>query len=153
MPKLFWKIFLWFWGAMLVVNCAIVLSIFSIRLVSEQNRFKQFARSMMTLQARKAAEVFESQTPKGFSDYLHDFGQSADMHLSLYQPNGSDVLGTATDVTTRLWISEAAQDEKTHFPRRHGPPLMLQATTGPSGAKGLVCRFVFAPKLTRHLDS
>jgi hypothetical protein len=55
MPKLFWKIFLWFWGAMLIVNCAILLSILSIRSVTEQNRFKQFAQSMMSLQARKAA--------------------------------------------------------------------------------------------------
>jgi two-component system sensor histidine kinase CpxA len=90
---------------------------------------------MMALQARKAAEIFESQSPKVFSDYLRDFGQTADMHLSLDRPDGSDVLGTPTDVTTRLWISAAAQDEKTHFSRRHGPPLMLQATTGPSGAK------------------
>jgi signal transduction histidine kinase len=135
MPKLFWKIFLWFWGAMLIVNCAIVFSIFLIRSVSEQNRFKQFAQSKMALQARQAAEIFESQSPKGFSDYLRDFGQTADMHLSLYRPDGSNVLGIPTDGTTRLWISEAAQDEKTHFPRHHGPQLMLQATTGPSGAK------------------
>jgi hypothetical protein len=83
---------------------------------------------------REGMEV-KSQSPKAFSDYFRDFGQAADMHLSLYRPDGSDVLGTPTDATTRLWISEAAQDEKTHFPRRHGPPLMLHATTGPSGAK------------------
>jgi len=135
MPKLFWKIFLWFWGAMLIVNCAIILSILSIRSVSEQNRFKQFAQSMMSLQARKTAEMFESQSPKAFSDYLRDFGQTADMHFSLYRSDGSNVLGTLTDETTRFWISEAEQDEKTHFSRLHGPPLMLQATTGPSGAK------------------
>ncbi|MCU1241257.1 MAG: histidine kinase [Candidatus Acidoferrum typicum] len=133
MPKLFWKIFLWFWGAMLIVNCAILFSILSFRSVSEQNRFKQFAQSMMSLQARKAAEIYESQSPKALSDYFRDFGQ--DTHFSLYRPDGSDVLGTPADGTTRLWISEAAQDEKTHFPRHYGPPLMLQATTGPSGAK------------------
>jgi two-component system sensor histidine kinase CpxA len=120
---------------MLIVNCAIMFSILSIQSVSEQNRFKQFAQSMMSLQARKAAEIFESQSPKAFSEYLRDFGQTADMHFTLYRSDGFDVLGTPTDGTTRLWISEAAQDEKTHFPRRHGPPLMLQATTGPSGAK------------------
>jgi two-component system, OmpR family, sensor histidine kinase CpxA len=133
MPKLFWKIFLWFWGAMLIVNCAILFSILSFRSVSEQNRFKQFAQSMMSLQARKAAEIYESQSPKALSDYFRDFGQ--DTHFSLYRSDGSDVLGTPTDGTTRLWISEAAQDEKTHFPRHYGPPLMLQATAGPSGAK------------------
>ena len=135
MPKLFWKIFLWFWGAMLIVNCAILFSILSFRSVSEQNRFKQFAQSMMSLQARKAAEILENQSPKALSDYFRDFGQTADTHFTLYRSDGSDVLGTPTDGTTRLWISEAAQDEKTHFPRQHGPPLMLQATTGPSGAK------------------
>jgi two-component system sensor histidine kinase CpxA len=57
------------------------------------------------------------------------------MHFSLYRSDGSDVLGTPTDATTRLWISDAAQDEKTHFPKHYGPPLMLQASTGPSGAK------------------
>jgi len=131
MPKLFWKIFLWFWGAMLIVNCAIIFSVLSIRSVSEQNR----AQSMMSLEARKAAEIYESRSPKAFSDDLRDFGQTLDMHFSLYRPDGSDALGKPTDATTRLWISEAAQDEKTHFPRRYGPPLMLQATTGPSGAK------------------
>jgi hypothetical protein len=60
MPKLFWKIFLWFWGAMLIVNCAIVFSIFLIRSVSEQNRFKQFAQSKMALQARQAAEILSN---------------------------------------------------------------------------------------------
>jgi hypothetical protein len=79
--------------------------------------------------------MFESQSPNTFSDSLRDFGQTADMHFGLYRPDGSDVLGTPMDGTTRLWISEAAQDEKTHFPRHYGPPLMLQATTGPSGAK------------------
>jgi two-component system sensor histidine kinase CpxA len=131
MPKLFWKIFLWFWGAMLIVNGAIIFSVLSIRSVSEQNR----AQSVMALQARKTAEMFESQSPNTFSDSLRDFGQTADMHFGLYRPDGSDVLGTPTDGTTRLWISEAAQDEKTHFPSHYGPPLMLQATTGPSGAK------------------
>jgi two-component system sensor histidine kinase CpxA len=135
MPKLFWKIFLWFWGAMLIVNCAILFSILSIRSVSEQNHFKQFAQSMMSLQARKAAEVFETQSPNALSDYFRDFGQTTDTHFNLYRPDGSDVLGAPTDETTRLWISETAQDEKTHFPRHQGPPLMLQATTGPSGAK------------------
>ena len=131
MPKLFWKIFLWFWGAMLIVNGALVFSVFSIRSVAEQNH----AQLMMSLQARKAAEIFESQSPKPFVDNLRDFGQAADMHFSLYRSDGSDVLGAPTDPTTRLWVSEAAQDEKTHFPKRYGPPLMLQATTGPSGAK------------------
>jgi hypothetical protein len=131
MPKLFWKIFLWFWGAMLIVNGAIIFSVLSIRSVSEQNR----AQSVMASQARKTAEMFESQSPNTFSDSLRDFGQTADMHFGLYRPDGSDVLGTPTDGTTRLWISGAAQDEKTHFPRHYGPPLMLQATTGPSGAK------------------
>jgi signal transduction histidine kinase len=131
MPKLFWKIFLWFWGAMLIVNCAILLSVLSIRSVSEQNR----AQSMMALQARKTAEMFESQSPKAFSGALRDFSQTADMHFGLYRPDGSDVLGTPTDGQTRSWISEAAQDEQTHFPRHYGPPLMLQATTGPSGTK------------------
>jgi two-component system, OmpR family, sensor histidine kinase CpxA len=120
---------------MLIVNCAIILSIFSIRSASEQNRFKQFAQLMMSSQARKAAEIYESQSPKAFSDYLRDFSQNADLHLSLYRPDGSDVLGTPTDGRTHLWVSEAAQDEKTHFPRRHGAQLMFQATTGPSGAK------------------
>jgi two-component system sensor histidine kinase CpxA len=131
MPKLFWKIFLWFWGAMLIVNCAIILSVLSIRSVSEQNR----AQSMMALQARKIAEMFESQSAKAFSGALRDFSQTADMHFALYRPDGSDVLGTPTDGQTRSWISEAAQDEQTHFPRHYGPPLMLQATTGPSGTK------------------
>jgi two-component system sensor histidine kinase CpxA len=135
MPRLFWKIFLWFWGAMLIVNCAIVFSILSIRSASEQDRFNKFTEAMMSLQARKTAEMFESQTSKGFSDYLRDFGKVADMHFSLYRPDGSDVLGTPTNGTIHLWVSEAAQDEKTHFPRHYGPPLMLQATTGPSGAK------------------
>jgi signal transduction histidine kinase len=135
MPKLFWKIFLWFWGAMLIVNCAILFSIHSFRSVSEQNRFRQFAQSMLSLQASKTAEIFESQSPKAFSNYLRDLGQMADMHFSLYRADGSDVLGTPTDGTIDVWISEAAQDEKTHFPRHYGPPLMLQATTGPSGEK------------------
>ncbi len=135
MPKLFWKIFLWFWGAMLIVNSAIVFSVLSTRSVSEQNRFKQFTQSMMSLQARKTAEMFESQSPNAFSDYLRDFGQTADMHFSLYRSDGSDVLGAPTEGTTRSWISEAAQDEETHFPKHYGPSLMLQATTGPSGAK------------------
>ena len=135
MPKLFWKIFLWFWGAMLIVNCAIVFSILSIRSVSERDRFNKFTEAMISLQARKTAEMFESQPPNAFANYLRDFGRTADMHFSLYRPDGSDVLGTPTSGTIHLWILEAAQDEKTHFPRRHGPPLMLQATTGPSGAK------------------
>ena len=89
----------------------------------------------MSLQAREAAEIFESRSPEALCDYLRDFGQAADMHLNLYRSDGSEVLGAPTDGATRLWISEAAQDEKTHFPRHYGPPLMLQATTGPSGAK------------------
>src|SRR5882724_3380091 len=80
MPKLFWKIFLWFWGAMLIVNCAIIFSVLSIRSVSEQNR----AQSMMSLQARKAAEIYENRSPRAFSDDLRDFGQTVDMHFSLY---------------------------------------------------------------------
>jgi phosphoketolase len=86
---------------------------------------------MLSLQARKAAEVFETQSPNALSDYFRDFGQTTDTHFNLYRPDGSDVLGAPTDETTRLWISETAQDEKTHFPRHQGPPLMLQATTGP----------------------
>jgi signal transduction histidine kinase len=135
MPKLFWKIFLWFWGAMLIVNCAIVFSVFSIRSIPDQDRFNQFTEAMMSLQARKTAEMFESQSREAFAGYLRDFGKTADMHFGLYRADGSDVLGGPTDDATRLWITEAAQDEKARFPRNAGPPLMLQGTTGPSGAR------------------
>lgn len=134
MPKLFWKIFLWFWVAVLIVDAAVIFAIVSTPSASEETRFREFPPSMMPSQAQKIADLFEGQPSKAFSEYLGELDRTADIHFRLYRPDGSDVLGRSTDDTTRGWIADASKGDAALFFRRHGSPLVLQPTRGSSEA-------------------
>lgn len=135
MPKLFWKIFVWFWVSMLVVDCAVIFSITSTRSASDQLRWEQFAHSMMSLQARQAAEIFEKQGPSALTAYIASLKVSSEMQLTLYGPGASDLLGAPTSTATRILVSRALQSRETPFQNELGNPLMVEATAGPSGAR------------------
>jgi two-component system, OmpR family, sensor histidine kinase CpxA len=135
MPRLFWKIFVWFWVSMLVVDCAVIFSIISTQSTSDRLRWQQFTHSMMSLQARQAAEVFEKQGSKELVAYLSRLQVSSEMQLALYGPDGSDVLGAPASDSTKALVSNALRDKETQFSSQPGDSVMVAATTGPSGVR------------------
>jgi two-component system, OmpR family, sensor histidine kinase CpxA len=135
MPRLFWKIFSWFWLAMVLVGCTLFLSISTTRSASEENRMRSFVHSLMSLQAQYTARLFEERGADALFDYLHDAAPPGVFHLILYRAIGVNLAGNPAPEDIRPWIIEAGQDSKTHFQGGRGFGATLLGVTGPSGTR------------------
>jgi two-component system sensor histidine kinase CpxA len=135
MPRLFWKIFFWFWLAMILVGSTLLISISTTRSASGERRMRLFVRALMLPQAQYMAQLFEQRGTTALSDYLQEVDPPAGVHSILYRANGVDVVGNPAPEYIRPWIIDAAQDAETHFEGDRANGAILQAATGPSGTR------------------
>jgi two-component system, OmpR family, sensor histidine kinase CpxA len=135
MPRLFWKIFLWFWLAMVLVGCTLSFSISKTRPASEQKRLRSFARWLMPLQAQYMARLFEEHGVSALSNYLNEARPLGALAPILYRADGVDLNGNPAAADMRPWIIQAGLDSETEFEGDPADGQTLQGVTGPSGKR------------------
>jgi two-component system, OmpR family, sensor histidine kinase CpxA len=134
MLKLYWKIFLWFWLAMVVVSVALATSVYVTRSGSQEARFKKLMDSLLSLQARYVAEIYEARGVNALSDYLANLEEGGKDHAALYDAGGSNLLKNSLPQRLPAPLLQALQDQETHLDDRNGQRMMTsRSTTGPSG--------------------
>lgn len=133
MLKLYWKIFLWFWLAMVVVSAALATSVYVTRSRSQDARFKKLTDSLLSLQARYMAEIYEVRGVNALSDYLANLEEGGKDHAALYDAKGSNLLKNSLPDRLPAPLLQALQDQETHLDDRSGQRMMLRSTAGPSG--------------------
>jgi len=152
MLKLYWKIFLWFWLAMVVVSVALATSVYVTRSKSQEARFKKLTDSLLSLQARYMAEIYEARGVDALSDYLANLEEGGKDHAALYDTKGSNLLKNSLPDRLPAPLLQALQDQETHLDDRSGQRMMLRSTAGPSGKSYIFVAAHGPPPLWNIID-
>lgn len=93
MRSLFWKIFGWFWGAMVLIGLALYLVVLTARPDPMPAPWRESAAQTMTAYASSATQQFESNGQRGLREYLAKIGQSSFSHFWLFDGSGRELSG------------------------------------------------------------
>jgi len=137
--SLFWRIFLWFWLAMVLIGTTLVVSTIVTQSESQDHRIRLMIQSVMPLQAQHAADLFEQVGPEKLSEYLRQIESSGPFHASLHRDSGANLLGGQDLKSTRDVIVRAAKSRQPQYGSGQASKLIAQPTTGPSGEKYVLC--------------
>src|SRR5580704_4600654 len=93
MPRLFYKIFLWFWLGIAVVSATLVAStVLTHSRSAEDERWRQRYGPMVDLWAQREAEVFDRDGRAGLEKYVGSFVRDPGVHAFMFD-GGNEVLG------------------------------------------------------------
>jgi len=137
--SLFWKIFLWFWLAMVLIGATFLVSSVVTQSESQDNRFHLMIQSVVPLQAQHAATLFEQDGPEKLSEYLRQIEASGPFHASLHRASGENLLAGQDSKSTRDVILRAVKSRETQYGNGQTSRLIAQPTTGLSGKKYVLC--------------
>jgi two-component system sensor histidine kinase CpxA len=94
MPRLFWKIFLWFWTAMLILTTVVAWSTYQLRDVEGESVMGRAYRQFQT-NSNAAAIVLGQQGLNGLQQWLDDAAHRKSMELYVIGLDGRQRLGPA----------------------------------------------------------
>src|SRR5262249_36498494 len=95
MRSLFFKIFLWFWVANLVVGAAAVVAAFLLHKPpdADVSGWRSVAPQALVPQAQAAIQVLERDGERGVFEHLDRQDAAAGTHTFLFDPSGGDLGG------------------------------------------------------------
>jgi len=103
MPSLFWKIFLWFWTAMLILAVAVALVTYQLRDIENESIMGK-AYHQFQSNSHNAAVTLEHQGLDGLREWLSDNDNSASMELYVIGIDGRQRIGPAVPSRLRRFI-------------------------------------------------
>ena len=106
MPSLFWKIFLWFWTAMLILTAAVAWSTYQLRDIDGENVMGHAYRLFQS-NSNNAATVLEQQGLEGLRQWLNNSSHRKSMQLYVIAIDGQQRLGAAFPSHLRRFIGPA----------------------------------------------
>jgi two-component system, OmpR family, sensor histidine kinase CpxA len=134
MYSLFWKIFLWFWLTVIVIGVTVVIATLTTGSNDAVHREKVAKLSIyLPLEARHAAEVYESAGKTGLKNHFDSLKESGIIEPYLIDESGKDVLGQKPSARAAEFAKDAREDAPRvgDFPNR-----VLIATQRVQGASG-----------------
>src|SRR6266850_783426 len=103
MYSLFWKIFLWFWLTVIVIGVTVVIATLTTGSNDAVHREKVAKLSIyLPLEARHAAEVYESAGKTGLKNHFDSLKESGIIEPYLFDESGIDVLGQKPPARRRV---------------------------------------------------
>src|SRR5467141_895314 len=134
MYSLFWKIFLWFWLTVIVIGVTVVIATLTTGSNDAVHREKVAKLSIyLPLEARHAAEVYESAGKTGLKNHFDSLKESGIIEPYLFDESGIDVL----DQKPPARAAEFAKDAREDAPRVGDfPNKVLIAAQRVQGASG-----------------
>jgi signal transduction histidine kinase len=134
MPRLFHKIFLWFWLGMVVVCVTVVaLTSLSRSRASLDERWRNKYGPIVDLWAQREAEVFDREGSSGLEKYIGTFVKEPGVHGYMFDEGGKEVLGR--EAPARVWsivepVAQSGQAGPVFFAKER---IIAENTVGPSG--------------------
>jgi len=111
MYSLFWKIFLWFWLTVIVIGVTVVIATLTTGSNDAVHREKVAKLSIyLPLEARHAAEVYESEGKTGLKNHFDSLKESGIIEPYLLDESGKDVLGQKPSVRAAEFAKDARED-------------------------------------------
>jgi two-component system sensor histidine kinase CpxA len=103
MHRLFWKIFFWFWAAMLILTAAVAWTTYQMRDIRGENVMGQ-AYSQFRSNSNGAAVVLERQGLGGLKQWLAQSGHHKSMQLYVFGIDGQQRFGPELPERLRRFI-------------------------------------------------
>jgi signal transduction histidine kinase len=111
MYSLFWKIFLWFWLTVIVIGVTVVIATLTTGSNDAVHREKVAKLSIyLPLEARHAAEVYESAGKTGLKNHFDSLKESGIIEPYLFDESGIDVLGQKPPARAAEFAKDARED-------------------------------------------
>ena len=111
MYSLFWKIFLWFWLTVIVIGVTVVIATVTTGPNEAVHREKVAKLSIyLPLEARHAAEVYESGGKTGLKNHFDSLKESGIVEPYLFDETGKDVLGQKPSAGAAEFAKDARED-------------------------------------------
>ncbi len=111
MYSLFWKIFLWFWLTVIVIGVTVVIATLTTGSNDAVHREKVAKLSIyLPLEARHAAEVYESEGKTGLKTHFDSLKESGIIEPYLFDESGKDVLGQTPPARAAEFAKDARED-------------------------------------------
>jgi len=103
MPSLFWKIFLWFWTAMLILTAAVAWSTYQLRDIEGETVMGQAYRQFQS-NSHQAAAILEKQGLDGLQQWLNKGSHRKSMQIYVIGLDGQQRLGKAIPPQLKRFI-------------------------------------------------
>src|ERR1044072_6690834 len=113
--KLFLKIFIWFWLAMVVVGAALIISVATTGPTSSGPPWFNLVEGTLRLQAREAVNIFERGGPASLDAYLKEMEVETDIDIYLFNDQGREVRGRTPPAGADLLVRQSAESATGEF--------------------------------------
>jgi two-component system sensor histidine kinase CpxA len=93
MRSLFWKIFLWFWGAILLIGAALYGVVLTTPPDPMPRPWRETASRLLASYARESVARWDTSGPQKLNDYFDELDRDTQGHFWLFDSSGREVSG------------------------------------------------------------
>jgi two-component system, OmpR family, sensor histidine kinase CpxA len=151
MQSLYFKIFLWFWLAMVLVSGTLIFSVVTTQTEFTANRTEQFDKILTSLVAARAADMLEDHGMGALADYLESLDSTLHWQAFLFDDEGNEILSQPTPAEANIIAQAALQTNDTRFLVSHGRKFVAKRTTGSDGTRYVFVMSEEVPSVTSLL--
>ncbi len=139
MRSLFFKIFLWFWLASLLVAGVFILSgAWGFHDPPPPNPFKELMDQALANYGRQAADAYEREGAPALRKFLEHLHRTTKIQIALVTQGEKDVLGAALPADAREMLDRAACNPMPQISRPRTPFMMAQSIRSSKGNSYLI---------------
>ncbi|MGC1628029.1 MAG: HAMP domain-containing protein, partial [Candidatus Acidiferrales bacterium] len=151
MQSLYFKIFLWFWLAMVLVSGTLIFSVVTTQTEFTANRTEQLDKILTSLVAARAADMLEDHGMGALADYLESLDSTLHWQAFLFDDEGNEILSQPTPAEANIIAQAALQTNDTRFLVSHGRKFVAKRTTGSDGTRYVFVTSEEIPSVTSLL--
>ncbi len=133
MQRLYFKIFLWFWLAMILVSGTLIFSVVTTQQEFTASGTKQYDEILTSLVASRAADLVEDHGMGALADYLESLDTTLHWQAFLFDDEGNEILSQPTPAEANAIAQAALQTSDTKFLIAHGRKYVAKRTVGSDG--------------------
>jgi two-component system, OmpR family, sensor histidine kinase CpxA len=135
MQSLYFKIFLWFWLAMVLVSGTLIFSVVTTQTEFTATRAEQLDTILTSLVAARAADMLEDHGMSALADYLQSLDTTLHWQAFLFDDEGNEVLSQPAPAEANIIAQAALQTNDPRLLISHGRKFVAKRTTGSDGTR------------------
>jgi len=141
--SLYFKIFVWFWLCMILINVALFAAVALTRPTPTGRSWRDLAQ--VGPNAMKATEIFEQSGPTALTAYLQDIEKRSGVTATLFDETGRELSGRTQAPGTSELIQSAAKSNEIEFNFAGRNTLVARPLVSPKGQ-----RFTYVAHIPRQ---
>jgi signal transduction histidine kinase len=151
MQSLYFKIFLWFWLAMVLVSGTLIFSVVTTQTEFTANRAEELDKILTSLVAARAADMLQDHGMGALADYLESLDSTLHWQAFLFDDEANEILSQPTPAEANIIAQAALQTNDTRFLISHGRKYVAKRTTGSDGTRYVFVMSEEVPSVTSIL--